>query len=200
MKQTTMQTYGGNHFDLLAPRPESVNINDIAHHLAGIARFNGATIGTHAYTVAQHSVLVLHLVDGVCGDPASKDMALAALLHDAHEAYVGDITTPVKAALRAMGAREALCKLVEGIDAALCARFELSKSLLRGQGVKSADLLALAYERRHLMVADPVLWPVPDIPTISTHEPCPTLLDCAWSAAEAEQRFLEAFEQVCRRD
>tara|TARA_R110002110_G_scaffold79145_14_gene207085 strand:+ start:3257 stop:3880 length:624 start_codon:yes stop_codon:yes gene_type:complete len=88
----------GRRLDLLDPSPLDIEIDDIAHGLARVARWNGQTSGDHAYTVAEHCVLV----DDICarfrpGWP--KRWRLAALLHDAPEYVIGDMISPFKAAL-----------------------------------------------------------------------------------------------------
>jgi 5'-deoxynucleotidase YfbR-like HD superfamily hydrolase len=88
----------GRRLDLLEPSPLDVEIEDIAHGLARVARWNGQTHGPHAFSVAQHCVLVEQLV--VQFYPAiDPRWRLAALLHDASEYVIGDMISPFKAAL-----------------------------------------------------------------------------------------------------
>jgi len=88
----------GRRLDLLNPSPLDIEIEDIAHGLARVARWNGQTKGEHAFSVAQHCVLVLDLA--VHLDPTLDRRArLAALPHDAPEYVVGDMISPFKAAL-----------------------------------------------------------------------------------------------------
>ena len=88
----------GRRLDLLDPSPLDIEIEDIAHGLARVARWNGQTTGQHAFSVAQHSVVVeeiaAHIQPGL--DPKWR---LAALLHDAAEYVIGDMISPFKAAL-----------------------------------------------------------------------------------------------------
>jgi 5'-deoxynucleotidase YfbR-like HD superfamily hydrolase len=88
----------GRRLDLLDPSPLDIEIEDIAHGLARVARWNGQTLGAHAFSVAQHSVIVeeiaAHIKPGL--DPKWR---LAALLHDAAEYVIGDMISPFKAAL-----------------------------------------------------------------------------------------------------
>ena len=88
----------GRRLDLLDPSPLDIEIEDIAHGLARVARWNGQTKGDHAFSVAQHCVLVeviaAHLNKGF-----GKQARLMALLHDAPEYVVGDMISPFKAAL-----------------------------------------------------------------------------------------------------
>lgn len=88
----------GRRLDLLDPSPLDVEIEDIAHGLARVARWNGQTIGPHPYSVAQHSLLVEHLAARL--DPEMPAEArMSVLLHDAPEYVVGDLISPFKAVL-----------------------------------------------------------------------------------------------------
>lgn len=88
----------GRRLDLLDPSPVDIEIEDIAHGLARVARWNGQTIGEHGFSVAQHSMVVEELVAHIqpTVDPKWR---LAALLHDASEYVIGDMISPFKAAL-----------------------------------------------------------------------------------------------------
>lgn len=88
----------GRRLDLLDPSPLDIEIEDIAHGLARVARWNGQTIGNHAFSVAQHSLLVEDLC--LISKPnLAVNWRLAALLHDAPEYVVGDLISPFKAAI-----------------------------------------------------------------------------------------------------
>lgn len=84
-----IQTFSGKKLSVLAPDPDAICIEDIAHALAWIPRFGGHTI--KGYTVAEHSVRVAEILP--------PELKLAGLLHDASEAYIGDVQTPVKMTL-----------------------------------------------------------------------------------------------------
>lgn len=88
----------GRRLDLLDPSPMDIEIEDIAHGLARVARWNGQTHGEHSFSVAQHAVVVeeiaAHLLPGL-----APKWRLAALLHDAAEYVIGDMISPFKAAL-----------------------------------------------------------------------------------------------------
>jgi 5'-deoxynucleotidase YfbR-like HD superfamily hydrolase len=88
----------GRRLDLLNPSPLDIEIEDIAHGLARVARWNGQTKGPHAFSVAQHCLLVEALVVHAEGNLDQK-ARLAALLHDAPEYVIGDMISPFKAAL-----------------------------------------------------------------------------------------------------
>ena len=86
----------GRRLDLLDPSPLDVELDDIAHGLAFVARWNGQTAGDWPYSVAEHSLLVEELFQPPDADPR---WPLAALLHDAPEYVIGDMISPVKAAV-----------------------------------------------------------------------------------------------------
>jgi len=88
----------GRRLDLLDPSPLDIEIEDVAHGLARVARWNGQTIGEHAFSVAQHSVVVEEILAHVKPDIEPR-WRLAALLHDASEYVIGDMISPFKAAL-----------------------------------------------------------------------------------------------------
>jgi len=88
----------GRRLDLLDPSPLDIEIEDIAHGLARVARWNGQTVGEHAFSVAQHSVVVEEIVAHVQPEIEPR-WRLAALLHDASEYVIGDMISPFKAAL-----------------------------------------------------------------------------------------------------
>jgi 5'-deoxynucleotidase YfbR-like HD superfamily hydrolase len=88
----------GRRLDLLDPSPLDIEIEDIAHGLARVARWNGQTKGDHSFSVAQHCVLV-EAIFHHCNAITTKQERLAALLHDAPEYVIGDMISPFKAAL-----------------------------------------------------------------------------------------------------
>jgi len=88
----------GRRLDLLDPTPMDIEIEDIAHGLAFVARWNGQTIGDYAYSVAEHSLLVEQIYT-LIQPKAPVKWRLAALLHDAPEYVIGDMISPVKSAV-----------------------------------------------------------------------------------------------------
>ena len=88
----------GRRLDLINPSPLDIEIEDIAHGLARVARWNGQTKGRHAFSVAQHSVLVEALLRDAWPDTPAASLA-AALLHDAPEYVIGDMISPFKTVL-----------------------------------------------------------------------------------------------------
>jgi uncharacterized protein len=88
----------GRRLDLLDPTPVDIEIEDIAHGLAFVARWNGQTVGDWPYSVAEHSLLVEEIFARLDPDAPAR-WRLAALLHDAPEYVIGDMISPVKAAV-----------------------------------------------------------------------------------------------------
>ena len=88
----------GRRLDLLDPTPVDIEIEDIAHGLAFVARWNGQTRGDYPYSVSEHSLLVEAIYGRLVPDAPAK-WRLAALLHDAPEYVIGDMISPVKAAV-----------------------------------------------------------------------------------------------------
>ena len=88
----------GRRLDLLDPSPLDIEIEDIAHGLARVARWNGQTRGAHAFSVAQHSLLVEQIASRFAPG-CDRRWRLAALLHDAPEYVIGDLISPFKAAV-----------------------------------------------------------------------------------------------------
>lgn len=147
------QTYTGRAVDLLRPDPLSIDIEDIAVTLARIPRFNGHT--RTAWSVAAHSLAVERVCQptGTMPEPAER---LIALLHDAHEAYTGDIINPMQVAIGKGGIRDVQYALQQAIHH----RFGLPTFIpepTRGM-VKHADLVMLATEKAQLMGPEPRPW------------------------------------------
>ena len=176
---TWMQTFSGRKFSLLNPTPGDVDIEDIAHALSNICRFNGHVMSF--YSVAQHSVIVSQFVD--------PENALWGLLHDAHEAYVGDVIAPMKAAdkLRSMWPISSRVWIEEGVQAVVREKFDLS--FPPPENIKVVDLLALATESRDVMGGQRGGdWAIPpDVLPIKIKP---------WSPAMAKRMFLDRFAEL----
>ena len=98
MARAWQRMLSGRRLDLLDPTPVDIEIEDIAHGLAFVARWNGQTRGDFPYSVAEHSILVEELFSRM-NPKAPAKWQLAALLHDAPEYVIGDMISPVKAAV-----------------------------------------------------------------------------------------------------
>ena len=136
----------GRRLDLIDPSPVDVEIVDIAHGLARVARWNGQTKGAHAFSVAQHSVIVealcAHLEPRI--DPRSR---LLALLHDAPEYVIGDMISPFKAVL-GDGYKDIEARLAHAIHARFGLPAETPASLKRL--IKKADNICAWFEATQL--------------------------------------------------
>jgi 5'-deoxynucleotidase YfbR-like HD superfamily hydrolase len=135
----------GRRLDLLDPSPLDVEISDIAHGLARVARWNGQTSGDHAFSVAQHSLVVEHIFRSL--NEATPEQCLMALLHDAPEYVIGDMISPFKSVVG--GGYKAVEKRLE---AAIHLRFGLPAhpSCDLKDRIKKADTIAAYFEASQL--------------------------------------------------
>jgi len=159
-------------------------VDYVALALSQINRYTGHS--RFPYSVAQHSVFVSKLLDF---DPR---LAMLGLAHDAHEAIIGDISTPLKLQIRAAGAGHVLEKLEADADAVMYPLFGLEppKSSFEAEAIKRADLVALATEYRDVM-AKRHDWNL-------LHAPHPTKLK-AQSASAAAMLFMRRYRQLKRQ-
>ncbi|MCA0404890.1 MAG: hypothetical protein LCH39_01895 [Proteobacteria bacterium] len=153
---TWIQTATGIAFDLIDPRPEMVDFEvDIAESLARQPRFTGH-IRSGSYSVAQHCVLG---ADALLRETGRTEIAAAFLLHDAHEAYVGDMATPVSHALAAYAGACAAGNTMLRSDAG----FDPKKAYAEGKRCAYAGLKALKDNvDTAIHAAAGIAWPLPD--------------------------------------
>lgn len=136
----------GRRLDLLDPSPLDVEISDIAHGLARVARWNGQTKGDHVYSVAQHSLLVERIF--ALQNPAANSAALlTALLHDAPEYVIGDMISPFKAVVGG-GYKDVEARLQGAIH--LHFRLEPVTPARLKSAIKKADQVAAYFEATRL--------------------------------------------------
>jgi 5'-deoxynucleotidase YfbR-like HD superfamily hydrolase len=184
----------GRRLDLLDPSPLDVELSDIAHGLARVARWNGQTQGDYPFSVAQHSVLVLEIFRAL--NPSADERALLyALLHDAPEYVMGDLISPFKAA---MGGNY---KEVENrLLGAVYLRFSLGAMppLALTRQIKKADREAAFFEAVHLagFEADEArrLFGEPTVPQFELDQF--DRLIRPWPTREAHDRFVAAVENL----
>ncbi|OLN31306.1 putative hydrolases of HD superfamily [Desulfovibrio sp. DV] len=172
------QTFSGLAFDLVRPDRSMVSIKDIAQSLANLCRFNGHS--KRFYSVAEHSLYVSRAVP--------HHLALQGLLHDATEAYVGDMVAPLKSLLPEFK------DLENRVRDAICARFGLPVEM--PVGVRAADRAMLATELEYLMLPPPQSWEL-GVEPYKLHE----IGLChpnqfGLSPREAHRRFLERFAEL----
>lgn len=175
------QTYSGGVFWPCDPRPEDIDIRDIAHALSLQCRFAGHC--RTFYSVAQHSVMVSHLLP--------RAVALAGLLHDAAEAFVVDVPRPIKRMPGMEALRDAEDRVLECIMAACGVAWtpEIHAA------VKHADNVMLATEARRLMV-----WPPPRawerLPVDTDDQWICEYTSNPWPSSRAEVEFLARFNAL----
>ena len=182
----------GRRLDLIDPSPLDIEIADIAHGLARVARWNGQTSGAHIFSVAQHTLLV-EAVMRAERPRIEEKLRLAALLHDAPEYVIGDMISPFKAVLGGdyKVVEKRLLSAIHirfGLPAELSANVtQQIKNADRGAAYLEATMLAgfSESEARRLFGRDPGL---PE----SVREDYLT----PWNAAKAEKRFLTRFNSL----
>lgn len=168
-------TQSGNYFDFLNPERCEIHIEDIAHALSHICRFNGHV--REFYSVAQHSVHVSKVIEWL--DPSAQ---MEGLLHDSAEAYIGDITRPLKQLLPEYKVIE------ERVERAIFPIFGIAYPL--SKAVKTADLILLATEQRDLMPEHDDEWAlIKDIKPMQEHI-------VPWTPDKAFRRFMERYEEL----
>jgi uncharacterized protein len=186
----------GRRLDLLDPSPLDIEIEDIAHGLARVARWNGQTNGEHAFSVAEHSLLVEAIVSEL--EPMlDRRFMLAALIHDAPEYVIGDLISPFQAAL-SLDYRAFEAKLL----AAIHIRFGLPTELPAevSKLIKRCDKIAAYYEATCLadfardearrFFGQPRGLSPALVKRLSHLSPLP--------AAEGEARFIKRFKELAR--
>jgi uncharacterized protein len=170
MESPYVSTFLGNRFFLTRPHIDDVAIEDVAHGLAYQCRFNGQT--SAFYSVAQHSLMVMALVP-----PA---LCFQALLHDAAEAYLGDMVKPLKLLFPEFSVIEARVMEIIG------QRFAIDLTRL-DPAIKRADLIALATEKRDLMPYSTEKWSY-----LEGIDPLPGII-APMDPQAAKEAFLKAF-------
>jgi hypothetical protein len=177
------QTFTGRAFWPLDPRPEDVCLGDVAHSLAMQCRFMGHC--REFYSVAQHCYAVSEIVE--------PRFALHGLLHDATEAYVGDMPRPLKGQPEMAAYKAAERRIAEVIALA----FGLTWTDEARAAVKLADLTMLSTEARALMV-----WPPPRdwnaMPEPTTNREIVMRTKYPWDPPKAEGNFLDRFNELTR--
>ncbi len=182
----------GRRLDLLDPSPLDIEVADIAHGLARVARWNGQTNGAHIFSVAQHTLLV-EAVLRAHAPRIDHRLRLAALLHDAPEYVVGDMISPFKAVIG--GSYKAVEKR---LLAAIHIRFGLPPILPPDftQAIKAADMGAAFLEATRLAGFAP-----PEARRLFGRDPgLPETTEqdylTPWPASKAEKRFLARFKTL----
>lgn len=166
-----MQTFTGIQFWPLDPDANEIEIEDISHALSNLCRYNGHCNGF--YSVAQHSVLVSEIIPST--------YAMEGLLHDAAEAYIGDVIRPLKRYLPAFKRAEKF------LEFAIRAKFGLIDRSI--PLIKQADNIALATEKRDVMGKAPVKW------DLGGAKPRKEII-VPWDPRTADEKFIDRFEEL----
>jgi 5'-deoxynucleotidase YfbR-like HD superfamily hydrolase len=181
----------GRRLDLLDPSPLDVEIEDIAHGLARVARWNGQTRGPHVFSVAQHSLLVEAVAGAI--DPAlAPEARLIVLLHDAPEYVIGDIISPFKAVLG-----DGYKGIENRLLSAIHLRFGLPPAAPKPLAAlaKTADKASAYWEATRLAgFAEAVAARFFGRPPVEP--PGVDALIAPWTAGEAEAAFLDRFRAL----
>ena len=170
MSNDCIQTYTGKRFSPDDPRPENLDIRDIAHSLSLLCRYNGHCQAF--YSVADHSVRVSH--------QCPPEAAMWGLLHDLGEAYLGDMPRPIKTFFPDFVAFED--RLLQVAAEAFCLPWPMPPQ------VRQADDLLLVTEMRDLMVPMPDISALEIVPLMAAVVPL--------SPVEAEQAYLDRYEEL----
>ena len=184
----------GRRLDLLDPSPLDIEIEDIAHGLARVARWNGQTVGTHAFSVAQHCLVVEDIV-GALNPGYPRSFRLMALLHDAPEYVVGDLISPFKSAI-GLDYKAFENRLLRAIHTRFGLPAEAPPEVV--VQIKSADRIAAYFEATRLAgfgedEAERYFGRPTTLPQQLTRQ----LVGLSgWTTAEAQERFLARFAEL----
>jgi hypothetical protein len=152
-RPTAIETASGRFVSVDFPDPATIFLEDIAQGLAQTCRYGGHV--KRFYSVAEHAVLVHDLVSLHYRD---KQLALAALFHDAAEAYLGDVVAPLKYALRSGRQEGPYDRLSARMDWAIARRFGLDRKLFDVEELRTADMWALRIEAKSLTHSGGAHW------------------------------------------
>lgn len=185
-------TYSGKQFWPFDPRPEDVLFIDVAHALSNMCRFNGHS---HEYfSVAQHSLIVASYVRKETNDPM---MELAALFHDAHEAYLPDFLRPLKSMFYIMRSSlgtpdsfESVRESLQRLDRCIAKAFGFDPNRFDSPVIKKYDNAVLMTERRDLLASSNIPWAIKEEPITET------IIACAPGAAKAA--FIARYQRLKR--
>lgn len=190
-----IQTHSAHAFDfaaVLQGEPQAISLHDIAHSLSMQCRYTGHT--TWHYSIAQHSILVSQLATrwAMQAGVERRDLrnyAAWGLMHDAAEAYLGDVSRPLKHLLREY--TDVYTRLEEILDLAIVSRFGLTCDAKIETLVKRADVALLHWEKRALLPGHP-----PRPWTVGAEADGEPVVIAEWSPAQARRYFLEACADV----
>jgi hypothetical protein len=201
-----IETHSGVYFNLLDPKPDDVNVLDVATALSRICRYTGHP--SRFYSVAEHLVRASYVpLDGVYRGKTAHRIRLAILLHDAHEAYCGDVSSPLKRAMEAIidrfpewkGYLNPFALIENACERAVAAHFGqwhgFTNNLerrARGE-VKRADMIMLKTEAQVILPSKGQGW---GLDHIQTHRHRSMATEYGWPWRKARFEFLQRFNQL----
>ena len=180
----------GRRLDLIDPSPLDIEIEDIAHGLARVARWNGQTIGPHAFSVAQHTLVVDAIAEKTAPGLGAAGR-LALLLHDAPEYVIGDMISPFKVLLGG-DYKTVEARLLDAIHRRFGLKLPIAAKVTAA--IKAADRIAAYFEATRLAGFSETE-AVRYFGRPSGVDPSGLALD-PWPAATAERRFFKRFTIV----
>lgn len=183
---TSIETYCGHYVDYLDPRADQIELADVARGLANTCRFAGQV--TRFFGVAEHAVYVSEVAEYEMG-VGDRELLLAALHHDSHEAYLGDWPSPLKYVFDS----DLLKDLAHRFDLAVAEKFGFDLALFGHEVVKEADYLQLRREAATLKFSHGVgeHWRNSD-----AYAP---MAGTGWSPDRAERKFLDRHRELVSR-
>jgi uncharacterized protein len=176
--RNTIRLRSGLYFDLADPQPDQFRLSDIAGALAKICRFGGQANAW--YSVAEHSC---HCADQADADGLTLGVRRAALMHDAAEAFCGDVVKPLKVLLRNYAGIES------SIEAVIGDKYGIDFDAHR-EAIRKIDREMLIAERRALFTPDKIKW------TREDSIRCLSLKFCCWTPKMAEQEFYQRLTEL----
>lgn len=209
----TIETASGNLVNPMYPDPDTIDIKDIGWALSRIPRFAGHTITEIPFNVAQHSIYVAELMERFLNSTLSfedvssidlktandmkfeldhtvashEDFLLKCLLHDAHEAYTGDIPSPIK---RIPELTPTIKMIESNLDKAISVKFDLQPyTQMEQKYIKFGDKLAQAIESYQFMPSRGLNWDLPK-PSLAMIQQFPTPM----TPLESYKKFIKTFD------
>jgi 5'-deoxynucleotidase YfbR-like HD superfamily hydrolase len=185
-----LETVSGRKIDVLNPDPKDISIEDIAWGLSRIPRFCGATIPFVPYSVAQHSIQVMKECNSIrAPGPKMFNLAFHGLMHDAAEAYIGDIPSPIK---QIPGFKEKIKEVENKLLATIYKAFDTELPNEEDAAiVHNADMVQRAIEAYNFMYSRGKDWNLPPIPFQKLQEFDPPMI-----SIKANDMFLQNFNMI----
>lgn len=174
-----IQTMTRSEVSFLGTDPRDIRLEDIIHALPRIPRFTAHAVGPWPWTVADHLLLCLELAQKVC--PTDRKLHASVLVHDFHEAYIGDISNPLKRTISIVAGKDVLKEIEGYLDAAIHEAIGFTPEPDHADVVHEIDMLALSIETDQLMGGPSGYWEgLPAVPSDA-----PKLVCRPWHAVQS---------------